>query len=158
MPPVAPPHPSAASGPGRTAPVPPDLDVDALAGAVRAPLASGPGQYSVTVALHPADLGPVRAQLALRGDALSVVVTAAVASGHEALAAALPGLREQLAASGLTVDVQLGTPPGDTPGGGRPQTGPSDTSRPARATGTDPTTDPAPPAAPTADGRIHLVL
>ena len=131
-------------------------DLEALATSFTRTLAPGDGDYSVSVSMHPPELGEVRALLSLRGDILQVVLTPHQEIGHDALATALPALREQLASGGLHVDVSLG----------QPDTGQGEDRGPA----TGPTTDaeledaaPRPPADGTTtaigpDARIHLVL
>ncbi len=133
------------------------LDVSGLAASISRPLAEGNGEYSVSVSLHPPQLGEVRALLSLRGDMLEVTLTPEAAAGHEALDRALPALREQLSTDGLQVSVSLGDPRGE-----------GDQRGPAAGNGTvhDPGSGPPTPVpttdrstrSPVGNGRIHLVL
>lgn len=150
--PVAPPVASAATA-ATAAP-----DLQALSASFSRVLVQGDGDYSVSVSMHPPELGEVRALLSLRGDVLQVVLTAHQEVGHGALAAVLPELRDQLSTGGLHVDVSLGQPDAQA-GGDRGSAGrPTDPGRDR----TDPDPAPTPTApAPTpvdADARIHLVL
>jgi hypothetical protein len=139
-------------------PVDPDgLDVPVLAASISRPLAQGNGDYSVSVSLHPPQLGEVRALLSLRGDELQVTLSPEMAVGHDALEKALPALHDLLTADGLRVSVSLGDPRG-----GPGDRAPTDGTRPGRDPGNG-TPAPAEPfidstPAPDGDGRIHLVL
>jgi hypothetical protein len=143
-----------ASSPGGA----PGPDLQALSSSFTRTLAPGNGDYSVSVSMFPPELGQVRALLSLRGDILQVVLTPHQEIGHDALAAALPALRDQLASGGLHVDVSLGQPGSDT----GEERGPA--SRPAAHADqvhADPSPRPTTASAPMADGpdaRIHLVL
>ena len=67
------------------------------------------GNYTVSLQLHPAELGPVTVRVAVHDGILSVQLTADQQSGHDALHSSLTDLRTQLQASGLRVgDVDLG--------------------------------------------------
>ncbi len=67
-------------------------------------LAAGPdGSHAVTVVLAPESLGEVHVQLVVTGDQVSLTLAAGAEHGRAALAEALPDLRRDLAAAGLTV-------------------------------------------------------
>ena len=99
------------------------VDTPGLAAMITRPLAKGNGEYSVTVSLHPPQLGEVRALVSVKGDTLQVTITPDKQIGHAALEASLSDLREQLSQHGGQVDVQLGQPGSDggrrSPGGQR---------------------------------------
>jgi flagellar hook-length control protein FliK len=69
----------------------------------------GDGTTELTVALHPAELGSVGITATVRDGLLTVTVACADRAAHDAVAAALPTLRHDLAAAGFTgVDVAFG--------------------------------------------------
>jgi Flagellar hook-length control protein FliK len=133
------------------------VDVSGLAASISRPLASGNGDYSVQVSLHPPELGQVRALLSFQGDVLHVTLTPEHAGGFEALSDAMPALHEQLSGGGVEVNVTLGHPgdpqgsdnQGDAPGAGRSDG--SDGATPVAASSLAPPSLGEP-------GRIHLVL
>jgi flagellar hook-length control protein FliK len=91
------------------------FDVDDLAGSISRPLSDGNGTYTVTVALHPSELGHVQAVMSLAGNDLQVSLTAQTQTGHDALAHAADALKDQLARGGVNVNVTLrdhGSPAG----------------------------------------------
>ena len=155
--PVEPPVPTVA--PAVAVPSPgPALDLPSLSASFSHALTPGDGEYSVSVSMHPPELGEVRALLSLRGDILQVVLTPHQELGHATLATALPALRDHLASGGLQVDVSLGHPGSDA----GPDQGPTSGSAgragpghdgPSRVREPDVT-----PVATTSDTRIHVVL
>ena len=66
-----------------------------------------PGDYRVSLSLHPESLGTVRATLSLSGNDLSVAILPDSHRGHEALVRELDALRTELARGGLSVNVTL---------------------------------------------------
>jgi hypothetical protein len=86
------------------------LDVDDLSASISRPLSDGNGTYTVTVALHPPELGHLQAVLSLEGNDLSVSLTAQTQSGHDAVANAAEALKNQLARGGVNVNVTLRDP------------------------------------------------
>jgi flagellar hook-length control protein FliK len=69
----------------------------------------GDGTTELTVALHPVELGSVGVTATVRDGQLTVTVACADRAAHEAVTAALPTLRHDLAAAGFTgIDVALG--------------------------------------------------
>jgi flagellar hook-length control protein FliK len=94
------------------------LDLDDLAGSISRPLSDGNGTYTVTVALHPAELGHVQAVMSLGGNDLQVSLTAQTQAGHDALSNTADALRDQLARGGVNVNVNVALrDPGSQPGG-----------------------------------------
>jgi flagellar hook-length control protein FliK len=66
------------------------------------------GDYTMSLQLHPAELGDVTVQVAVRAGVLSVVLQADDAAGHDALQGAMPDLHHQLRIDGMRVgDVSL---------------------------------------------------
>ncbi len=134
------------------------IDIGGLAASISRPLAAGNGDYSVQVSLHPPEFGEVRALLSLQGDVLHVTLTPEHTAGHEAIADAMPALRDQLAGGGVEVNVTLGHPgdPRGEDGDRRNSPGPDAARRTGAAasiaipTGVPSTSDDP--------GRIHLVL
>lgn len=61
------------------------------------------GIQSAELKLHPAELGPIRVQVAVEDDAAKLTFTAPHAATREAIEQALPRLREMLSESGLTL-------------------------------------------------------
>jgi flagellar hook-length control protein FliK len=118
---AAPPAPAAAvtpAGPPTAAPAPADPPVAAQLAPQITLLASTDGSHSVTMVLAPESLGEVHVHLTVTGDQ----VTLALAAGHEgsraALVDAVPELRRELAAAGLTLtDAQVSADAGPTSGG-----------------------------------------
>jgi Flagellar hook-length control protein FliK len=92
------------------------LDVDGLSGSISRPLSDGNGTYTVSVAMHPSDLGHLRAVMSLDGNDLQVLITPQTRTGHEALTNAADALKNQLASAGLNVNVTL-RDPGSSSGG-----------------------------------------
>jgi flagellar hook-length control protein FliK len=131
----------------------PLLDVDGLSGSISRPLSGGNGSYTVVVAMHPADLGHMRAVMSLDGNDLQVSITPQSQAGHDALAKAAESLRSQLAGNGLNVNVTLRDP--GSPSGGD--------DRPGEPSGGATTSDsdavlPLSTAPVPVTGQIHLVL
>ena len=92
------------------------LDLSGLAASISTAASAGPGTHSLSIDLHPPELGHVQALVTVRGDAVSVIVTASSAAGQSALRAHLGELRAVLeTASGTPVEVQLSdTGPGSS--------------------------------------------
>lgn len=94
--------------------------------------------------LNPPELGPLEVRIAVRNDETRIMFTAQHALVRDAVEAALPRLRELMAASGLNlaqVDVGQHSPGGDRQPGAGPD---ADLSSPAFAAGTLPDMEPAP--------------
>ncbi len=118
---------AAANAPALTVTVPtapPTVLPNAAPAAVPAPVAeqivrvltplheSNDGSYTLSLQLHPAELGPVTIRVDVSQGVLSVHLLADHLQGHEALNQSLHALRAQLEASGVqTGDIQLGTAP-----------------------------------------------
>jgi len=68
--------------------------------------ASGDGSHTMTVALHPAELGPVNLHVRLVGDTMTIQLASSSESAHAALHEALGELRQELRGAGLA-GVQL---------------------------------------------------
>ncbi len=94
------------------------------------------GAQTVTIALHPADLGSVQATVVLHGEMLTVRLLAATPAGAAALHASLPELQRGLEADGQRSSVLLGDAGAFGGGGGASQHNP----------GPDTQQQPAPPA------------
>jgi hypothetical protein len=145
---------TATSRPSAFEPASTSLDLDGLSGSISRPLSEGNGTYTVSVALHPPELGHVQAVMTLDGNDLQVSIAAQTQRGHDALSAAADALKEQLARGGVNVNVTLRDPHSPSDGDDRrrgstaasPGNGEEDV-----ATGT------SPPAA-QLSGQIHLVL
>jgi flagellar hook-length control protein FliK len=79
-----------------------------------APVLEGPdGSYTLSLQLYPEELGAVQVEVSMRGGEISLALHAADEVSKEVLRAALPQLREQLEATGLTatdVSVDSGKP------------------------------------------------
>ncbi len=86
------------------------LDVDDLSGSISRPLSDGNGTYTVTVAMHPPELGHLQAVLSLDGNDLQVSLTAQTQTGHDALADATDALKNQLSRGGVNVNVPCAIP------------------------------------------------
>jgi flagellar hook-length control protein FliK len=61
----------------------------------------GDGSHSLTVALHPAELGPVNLHVRLAGDVMTIQLASTNESARDALRDALPQLHQELQAAGL---------------------------------------------------------
>jgi len=69
----------------------------------------GNGTSELSVSLHPAELGSVGVTATVRDGLLTVTVACADRAAHDAVTAALPTLRNDLAAAGFTgIDVAVG--------------------------------------------------
>lgn len=133
------------------APAPPPVPPATQIVSQLAPVLEGPdGTYTMSLQLYPEELGAVQVEISLRSGEVSVALHAADDVSTELLRAALPQLREQLEASGLTateVSVDSGKsgrqddePPGDAAAQRRDR-------RPGAGTGQDvPAAAPAPDA------------
>ncbi len=96
---------------GSSAPTPPaPYAIPAQVVSVLSPLRGAKdGSYTLSLQLHPAELGPVIVRVAVNDGVLSVQLTADQQSGHDALHSSLSDLRSQLQAGGLRVaDVDVG--------------------------------------------------
>jgi flagellar hook-length control protein FliK len=131
------------------------LDVDGLSGSISRPLSDGDGTYTVTVALHPAELGHLQAVMSLVGNDLQVSLTAQTQTGHDALANATEALKDQLGRGGVNVNVTL-RDPGSSSGGEERYRPPSTARAGSLMTGSSTAESPV-PSGPVA-GQIHLVL
>ena len=100
--------------------------------------AAGDGSHTLTIALHPADLGPVSVHVRLIGDAMTIQLASANQSAHDALREALPQLHQELQAAGLSsegLSLQLnGQATGDSAGSAAHS--PATPARPAAGTPT----------------------
>jgi len=130
------------------------LDVGRMAGAISRPFVSGNGIYTVTVAMHPAELGQLQAVMSLDGNNLRVSITPQTRVGHEALVNAVDTLKNELARGGVNVNVTLRDPGFQSGGDGRDRTNVPRGESPAPE-------NPVrllPPAPVLTTGQIHLVL
>jgi flagellar hook-length control protein FliK len=96
---------------GSSAPTPPaPYAIPAQVVSVLSPLRGAKdGTYTLSLQLHPAELGPVTVRVAVNDGVLSIQLTADQQGGHDALHSSLSDLRSQLQASGLRVaDVDVG--------------------------------------------------
>ncbi len=143
-----------ASSPSGVDPASDPLDVESLAGSISRPLTGGSGNYTVVVAMHPPDLGHLRAVMSLDGNDLQVSITAQTQAGHDALSTAVDGLRDQLSRGGINVNITL-RDPGSHPGGDDRHP-PNDARRALPSSGGPTPTSPAGPVL--TAGQIHLVL
>jgi flagellar hook-length control protein FliK len=79
---------------------------------------AGNGSHQLTIALHPAELGPVNVHVRILGDSMSIQLASTSEGAHDALREALPQLRQELQAAGLpSVDLSLDL--GGAPSGGQ---------------------------------------
>jgi flagellar hook-length control protein FliK len=131
------------------------LDVDGLSGSISRPLSDGNGAYTVTVALHPSELGHVQAVMSLDGNDLQVSLTAQTQAGHDALANATEALKNQLGRGGVNVNVTL-RDPGSQSGGEERHRRPATSGAGSFITGDSATETPLPFGL--VAGQIHLVL
>jgi flagellar hook-length control protein FliK len=96
---------------------------------------SGDGSHSLTVALHPAELGPVNLHVRLAGDVMTIQLASTSESVRDALRDALPQLHQELQAAGLPgtgLSLELGgQPSGGSQQFGAPQRPVADADRPA---------------------------
>lgn len=78
---------------------------------VLAPLRSaGDGNYTLSLQLHPADLGPVTVHVAVNDGVMSVQLVPDQSHGRDAITGSLSDLRNQLQAGGIRVgDIDVGT-------------------------------------------------
>jgi hypothetical protein len=103
---------------------------------VLAPLRSAPsGTQSLTISLHPADLGSVQATVVLHDGMLTVRLVASTPAGAAALHASLPDLQHGLEEGGQRSSVQLGDPGSGNLGNGSPGSGDPGSSGSQYATG-----------------------
>jgi flagellar hook-length control protein FliK len=132
------------------------LDVNDLSASISRPLSDGNGTYTVTVALHPPELGHLQAVLSLAGNDLSVSLSAQTQAGHDAVANATEALRNQLARGGVNVNVTL-RDPGSQAGGDERYRPPTSTG-PTGALATESAATETPLSSGLVSGQIHLVL
>ena len=78
-----------------------------LVDVLSAPRQGADGSFVVTVALHPAALGAVRATVIAKGSQVSVQLVPSTAEGADALRLALPDLRSALSSNGQQVQVTV---------------------------------------------------
>jgi flagellar hook-length control protein FliK len=131
------------------------LDVEDLSGSISRPLSDGNGTYTVTVALHPSELGHLQAVMSLAGNELQVSLTAQTQIGHDALANATEALKDQLGRGGVNVNVTL-RDPGSQSGGEERYRPPSPAGAGSFMAGSS-SAEPSVPSGLVA-GQIHLVL
>jgi Flagellar hook-length control protein FliK len=131
------------------------LDLDSLSGSISRPLSDGNGAYTVTVALHPPELGHVLAVMSLDGNDLQVALTPQTQTGHDALADATEALKNQLGRGGVNVNVSL-RDPGSPSGGDERYRPPTTSGAGSFITGGSVTETPLPSGL--VAGQIHLVL
>jgi flagellar hook-length control protein FliK len=72
-----------------------------LAGPVLSLRTAGDGNHQLTIALHPAELGPVNVHVRIVGDSMAIQLASSSSDAHDALREALPQLRQELQAAGL---------------------------------------------------------
>lgn len=96
-----------------TSPAATSLNINALAGSISGALLDANGTYTVTLAMHPSELGHVQAVMSLNGTELHVALNAQSATGHQALANALENLKSELSQGGMNVNVSLRDPSSD---------------------------------------------
>ncbi len=65
------------------------------------------GTYTLEIAMHPSELGEVKAQMSLKENVLTVVLTPNTPLGHHALSETLTAVKSQLAQNGTEVNVML---------------------------------------------------
>lgn len=111
-----------------------------------------PGDYRVSLALHPESLGTVRATLSLSGNDLSVSILPDSHRGHEALVRELDTLRTELSRGGLSVNVTLHDHGASR---GQRETSQFAHGHDARITKTDPVAE---PIGVTLATQIHVIL
>jgi flagellar hook-length control protein FliK len=105
--PVTAPSGSTAAQPTLT-PATPQPVTHQLAGPVLNLRASGDGSHQLTIALHPAELGPVNLHVRILGDSMAIQLSSTSEGAHDAMRDALPQLRHELEAAGLSsVDLSL---------------------------------------------------
>jgi len=97
--------------------------------------ASGDGSHSLTIALHPAELGPVNLHVKLAGDTMTIQLASTSESARDALRDALPQLHQELQAAGLPsagLSLELGGhAAGGSAGFGTPEQQPHAPAQPA---------------------------
>lgn len=107
------------------------LDVSGLTSAISRPLSDGNGTYSVTLAMHPSELGHVQAVMTLSGSELQVALTAHTEHGHAALAVAVNDLKNELSRGGVNVSIDLRQPQAQTSNEGQRRPAPHVAPQPA---------------------------
>jgi flagellar hook-length control protein FliK len=83
-----------------------------LTGPVLSLRAAGDGSHQLTITLHPAELGPVNVHVRIVGDSMAIQLASASEGAHDAMREALPQLRHELHAAGLSgvdLSLELGT-------------------------------------------------
>lgn len=99
-----------------------------LAGQVAAPIftlaRAGVGEHVLTVTVTPDNLGPVTVRAQVGGDGIRVDLFAPTDAGRDALRSALPDLRKDLSAGGLSAQLNLSSQnqPSDAHGGAASRT------------------------------------
>jgi flagellar hook-length control protein FliK len=102
-PPTTDPRAAAPAAPAQPAPPSPPSPPAAQVAQLLGPVLSGPdGTYSVSLQLYPEELGAVQVEVLLRGGEIRLAMHAPTEAAQAALRAALPDLRADLAAAGLS--------------------------------------------------------
>jgi hypothetical protein len=131
-----------------------NLDVGGLSSAISRPLSEGNGTYSVSLAMHPIELGHVQAVMTLSGTELQVTLSAHTEHGHSALTVAMNDLKNELSRGGVNVSIDLRNPQSQTSDNGhRPRTTAPTNRQPVPAATFAPAPTPSRDA-----GQIHLML
>ena len=131
-----------------------NLDVGGLSSAISRPLSEGNGTYSVSLAMHPIELGHVQAVMTLSGTELQVTLSAHTEHGHSALTVAMNDLKNELSRGGVNVTIDLRNPQSQTSDNGhRPRTTAPTNRQPVPAATFAPAPTPSRDA-----GQIHLML
>ncbi|HET9143761.1 flagellar hook-length control protein FliK [Actinophytocola sp.] len=93
-------HTAAAEAPARTEPAAAPPPAQQLSAEI-VPLRNRDGEHTLTVQLHPVDLGPITVTAQVRGQDIQLDLGGATEAGREALRAALPELRRELERAGF---------------------------------------------------------
>lgn len=83
------------------------IDLNNLVASISRPLSAGDGNYSLSITLHPADLGHLDAVVTLDKGNLNVSILAQSQIAHHAISNSLHELKQTLQSSGLNVNVTL---------------------------------------------------
>ena len=101
------------------------LDATTLASVLTRPLSESDGTYSLTLAMHPHDLGRVGATVSMSGNEIQVTLVPQSLAAHATLANSIDSLRHELGRDGATVTVA-------SVSRGRPRSPPRRRTRPPR--------------------------